>query len=532
MFVRSNKLWDMFIKWEGEKSPRNVMKLYDRLLLIPTAQYTTLMQSFKEFVNDNNPKNFLDVDEFIGFRTEVVKELRAAQGLDPEVPSATAGDTPPGDDAPPGDLVKEEAASDEETKGIREKLIANRAKVFEKLETEVKKRLHFEEALKRPYFHVKPLEKGQLKTWREYLDFEIKEGNADRIRVLFERCFIACALYEEFWLKYIDYLRSQKAADDVVSAVFERTCRVHLKRKLSINLQWSLFEETTGNFDKAMEVLDHLEGNFGLSLAIAMRKISLARRAKKMHEVEALFHNYIEKLIKKGDRAQADAVVIKLARFVDKVLKDRSKTREIMEKAIESSPGNPRMYMYMIDFFAEEGPERTPEILAVFEKAEKSELPNDIKLMFMHRKMEYMEDFGDQIIEAEKAFEDYASFVKKAKEDRKRGHDDGYEYDATGAKKAKTDATSSSISVRASTGATGPYQYGSYSQPAGSTSAAQYNQAYPYSYGTAYQQPQQGAWNYGGAAAAAAAAAAAGGQYAGYTSQQGWQNGYSYYGQR
>lgn len=55
--------------------------------------------------------------------------------------------------------------------------------------------------IKRPYFHVKPLEQDQLANWREYLDFEIEQGDQNRIRILFERCLIACALYEEFWLK-------------------------------------------------------------------------------------------------------------------------------------------------------------------------------------------------------------------------------------------------------------------------------------------------------------------------------------------
>ena len=55
--------------------------------------------------------------------------------------------------------------------------------------------------IRRPYFHVKPLEKSQLKCWREYLDFEIAHGSHERALVLFERCLIACALYEEFWLK-------------------------------------------------------------------------------------------------------------------------------------------------------------------------------------------------------------------------------------------------------------------------------------------------------------------------------------------
>ena len=35
------------------------------------------------------------------------------------------------------------------------------------------KRWVFEEGVKRPYFHVKPLEKAQLKNWKEYLGSEI-----------------------------------------------------------------------------------------------------------------------------------------------------------------------------------------------------------------------------------------------------------------------------------------------------------------------------------------------------------------------
>jgi len=53
----------------------------------------------------------------------------------------------------------------------------------------------------RPYFHVKPLEKVQLKNWRDYLDMEIENGSHERTVILFERCLIACAMYEEFWMK-------------------------------------------------------------------------------------------------------------------------------------------------------------------------------------------------------------------------------------------------------------------------------------------------------------------------------------------
>ena len=48
---------------------------------------------------------------------------------------------------------------------------------------------------------MKPLERNQLKNWRDYLDFEIAQGDRERVVFLFERCMIACALYEDFWSK-------------------------------------------------------------------------------------------------------------------------------------------------------------------------------------------------------------------------------------------------------------------------------------------------------------------------------------------
>jgi hypothetical protein len=61
---------------------------------------------------------------------------------------------------------------------------------------------------------VKPLERCQLKNWKEYLDYEIEQGDQERIIVLFERCLIACALYEEFWIK-VSIVRSYEVTHGV-----------------------------------------------------------------------------------------------------------------------------------------------------------------------------------------------------------------------------------------------------------------------------------------------------------------------------
>lgn len=42
---------------------------------------------------------------------------------------------------------------------------------------------------------------AQLRNWRSYLDFEAANGGELRTIFLYERCVIACAQYEEFWLK-------------------------------------------------------------------------------------------------------------------------------------------------------------------------------------------------------------------------------------------------------------------------------------------------------------------------------------------
>lgn len=119
-----------------------------------------------------------------------------------------------------------------------------RANVFAALEEEVRKRWTFEEAVKRPYFHVKPLERMQLKNWRDYLDFEIANGDHKRVVTLFERCVIACALYEDFWQRFASYM--EEFSIEGCRSVYERACTIHLPRKPNIHLAWAVFEEEQG----------------------------------------------------------------------------------------------------------------------------------------------------------------------------------------------------------------------------------------------------------------------------------------------
>ena len=60
---------------------------------------------------------------------------------------------------------------------------------------ELTRRKPFEDLLKRPYFHVKPLPAAQLEAWDSYLDYILTKEDAGTIVRLFERCLVACASY-------------------------------------------------------------------------------------------------------------------------------------------------------------------------------------------------------------------------------------------------------------------------------------------------------------------------------------------------
>ncbi len=57
------------------------------------------------------------------------------------------------------------------------------------------RRKAFEDVIRRPYFHVKPLDAAQLAAWSAYLDYIDAKGDEAETRHLFERCLVACARY-------------------------------------------------------------------------------------------------------------------------------------------------------------------------------------------------------------------------------------------------------------------------------------------------------------------------------------------------
>ncbi|KAG7153645.1 Pre-mRNA-processing factor 39-like 1, partial [Homarus americanus] len=201
----SSSLWDACISYEQNNGDLiTVMALYRRLIKTPTRLYNKHWDHFLALVRDHHPRNLLPAEEYQALRKQACEELKIKYTSTSLMPPKTIQKTP--------------QPEDKLTSHLKEKVVALYIKTHECNEMQVDKRWKFEERIKRPYFHVKPLDKKQIKNWNDFLDFEISEGDPVRIIPLFERCLVACALYEDFWCRYATYM--EKHVQNVMDGKF------------------------------------------------------------------------------------------------------------------------------------------------------------------------------------------------------------------------------------------------------------------------------------------------------------------------
>ncbi|XP_069014620.1 pre-mRNA-processing factor 39 isoform X2 [Embiotoca jacksoni] len=480
---RSDRLWESFINWETEQQKlANVTAIYDRILGIPTQLYSQHFQRFKDHVQSNNPKHFLSEEEFVQMRIELSKSsLSAMVGEDGEA-TAAQEELPPGTEDLP-----DPAKRVTEIENMRHKVIEGRQEVLNHNEHEVSKRWAFEEGIKRPYFHVKALEKPQLNNWKEYLDFEIENGTPERVFVLFERCLIACALYEEFWIKYAKYLEGYST--EGVRHVYKKACTMHLPKKPTIHLLWAAFEEQQGNVEEARSILKSLEEAVSGLAMVRLRRVSLERRHGNLDEAEALLREAMES---SKNATETSFYAVKLARQMMKVQRSLSKAKKVLLDAIEKDEylwllqTSPKLYLNLLELeYSGDVIQNEAEILACFDRALKSPMPLEARLLFSQRKVEFLEDFGSDINVLVAAYEEQQKLQKESEPTKRKAENGSQEPDA---KKQRVDDGSAGAANTMTDMQANNYNYNWYQQQYGGwgqnswgqyNQYAQYNQYYP-----------------------------------------------------
>ncbi|VUZ44025.1 unnamed protein product [Hymenolepis diminuta] len=255
---RSDALWEHYVSWEaGHNRLGRVLSIYDRLLCTPTQLYFQNWDSFKKMIEDNRPEDYLPISEF----AELLARVSPVAGTAMRIALKESKS----DTVPIPDITEADRSA------IRKLVIDRREKVYQATYLQIMKRWFFEEKIRRPYFHVKPLEEAQLNNWAEYLSFEeseassaeavfnvpVTEGHSaaepqitfaevqlakKRVCILYERCLVACALYEHLWIRYAKYLEYTEHNIPGAREVWRRACCIHLPTKPTIHWHWALFE--------------------------------------------------------------------------------------------------------------------------------------------------------------------------------------------------------------------------------------------------------------------------------------------------
>ena len=137
---------------------------------------------------------------------------------------------------------------------LRQKVNEDCYALYIKTQQDVSSRWNYEQAIKRAYFHVTELEDAELDNWRKYLEYEEKQGDFERTSFLYERCLVACALYDEFWLRYARWMFSQGKEENTRIIYMRASCIFVPISAPAIRLNWARFEEKLGRILVARDI--------------------------------------------------------------------------------------------------------------------------------------------------------------------------------------------------------------------------------------------------------------------------------------
>ncbi|KAJ3185594.1 hypothetical protein HDU87_000217 [Geranomyces variabilis] len=235
----SHPFWDKYIEFEDSKANHaGLMKILERIIHIPMHQYARYFERLSTLSVSQPVTSLVTADQYAKLEQEVRFPIRQ-EGQD-------ATTEPPV-------LTEEEVHMQ-----IRQKIHTLKSAIYMSTQEAVQKRWVFEAEIKRPYFHVKPLDEPQLINWRRYLDFEEGEGDQDRIYTLYERCLVPCALYEEFWQRYVRFLLSVDNRPQTRAAFLRATTLFVPPTRPSIRLASAAFEEEEGRITEARDIYSNL----------------------------------------------------------------------------------------------------------------------------------------------------------------------------------------------------------------------------------------------------------------------------------
>ncbi|KAK9370884.1 hypothetical protein V1509DRAFT_615089 [Lipomyces kononenkoae] len=266
----SHTLWDKYIEFEERlERPDMVMQVLDRVTRIPMHQYARYFERYTHLSASRPVEELTSQEEFDQVRTALSEELGQK-----------------GEKMLPAEI-------DRELRIRIQKLHVTR---FTEVQQETMRRWPFEAEIKRPYFHVKPLDETEMVNWRRYLDFEEIEGDFRRVQFLYEKCLVATALYDEFWFRYVRWLSAQDGDHrEDVRNVYRRGSGIFAPiGRPAFRLAYAYFEEAEGDHDLARNVFESILSELPGNIETIIAKANFERRVAGADSAIGVYTSAIE----------------------------------------------------------------------------------------------------------------------------------------------------------------------------------------------------------------------------------------------
>ncbi|KAI7866569.1 uncharacterized protein EV154DRAFT_432674 [Mucor mucedo] len=284
----AHPFWDKYIEFVETRlvDPKRLLLLLDDIVLIPMHQYARYYEKWRGIRANMNIKEDLDQLTLETFYKEIQEENGTSM------------------------------TQDEMDVLLKEKVNAQTLAVYKKTQDGTNKRWVYEAEIKRPYFHVKPLDRPQLQNWSKYLDFEENLKDVSRIRALYERCLVPCAQYEEFWLRYGQWLTKNDLLADARHA-YERAAFKFLPQdRCNAKIALALILEEEGSFEEAKKIYTNILGSTPNHVETILNYLHFERR-----QDPSAFENSIKTFISSNQMDESAKVffTIQFIRFLQQV---------------------------------------------------------------------------------------------------------------------------------------------------------------------------------------------------------------------
>ncbi|KAJ3051889.1 hypothetical protein HK097_007103, partial [Rhizophlyctis rosea] len=391
--------WDKYIEWEEKKENSDkVLAILERIIHIPLHQYNRYFEKYSVVAASRPVPELVTSEELERLQNEVRNPV-----------------APQGGEAPPAPQTDEEIEA-----ALRVKIHQLKSDLYLKTQDAVMKRWQYEGEIKRGYFHVKPLDEAQLVNWRKYLDFEEEQGDNGRLYALYERCLVACASYEEFWLRYARWAISlgHDAQD-----IFNRACDTFVpKNKPAVRLAYAGYQEEQGRLREAEEVYRGIFKNLPGSPDAVFRFAAFLRRNNRTPEIPQMF----DEAVKVAPTSLTKGYLLsEKAKTMFNINNDDAAARSSMKRATQKHPDS--MMAWIVWFLHEQTNGSPKDLRAVWEGVVASSLGKADKLILGNRYIGYLIDQNRPVVEINKLEGEIAKIRDKQEDNasRKRSLDEG-----------------------------------------------------------------------------------------------------------